>query len=368
MKRSGAICLSVLILFSAYEGTAQINITHYKGKGSYAPAPATISTQAALFYGYNATQVTALRQNMHEFMELIHKTPCINPPVGYEVKVFASVCANGSCSDRKAALSGFSGILIREWFTTKDKPRPEIMAEGPSIKVWFNDIDAMMKRGSYDADGFLEPEVEETIAGCPVYKGGYLVLTKSKKSLFSYVTREMVLKRQIKEEEAQVVSVKETNAKGSAYQYWLKNEPGMLKASREGLDYYAKKDPEGAKVKWEKIKADSEKRGRELKEKEAKELEDNRKFLQTIEDRLQKYKDELKAMSPAERNKTALDSKGRKIVVPNPGFWDPARKASDLQLVIIDLFHYKLRNSLSHDLIRELRKTIDIAALAASLK
>lgn len=261
MKRSGAICLSVLILFSAFEGAAQNTITLYKGKGSYAPAPVSISTQAAVFYGYNTTQVTALRQNMHSFMELMHKTPCINPPVGYEVKVFASVCENGSCSERNTALSGFSGMLIREWFTTKEKPTPEIMQEGPVIRVWFNDIRALLKRGGHDADGFVEPNVEDNIAGCPVLEGGFLLLTKSKKPLFSYVTRETVLKRQIKEAEAQVVGVKETNAKGTAYQYWLKNEPGMLKAMKEGLDYYAKKDPEGAKVKWEKTKADSERGG-----------------------------------------------------------------------------------------------------------
>lgn len=367
MKRSGTVCLSVLLLCCAYEGAGQNTMVLYKGKGSYTPAPVSGSTQAALFYGFNTTQVTALRQNMHSFMELIHKTPCINPPVGYEVKVFASVCDDGSCNERKV-LTGFSGILIREWFTTKDKPTPEIAAEGPSIKLWFNDINALLKRGSYDADGFIEPKVEDEIAGCSVFEGGYLVLTKNKKPLFSNVTREAVLKRQIKEEEAQVVSVKASNAKGSAYQYWLKNEPGILKAIREGLDYYAQGDPAGAKVKWEKAKADSEKRGQELKANEAKELEDNRKYLKSFEDRLQKFKNELQAMSPAERNTPASDTKGRKIVVPNPDFWDPARKASDLQLVVIDLFHYKLKNWLAHDLIREIRKTLDVAALAAFMK
>lgn len=300
-------------------------------------------------------------------MELIHKTPCINPPKGYEVGVYATVCEDGSCSDRNV-MTGHTGLLIREWTTTKDNPEPQRAAEGPSIKFWFNDIRTWLRRGSYDVDGFQEPGVEDEIAGCPVLEGGYVVLTKSKKPLFRYVTKEMVLKRQMKETEEHVIKVKASNAKGSSYQYWLKNEPGMLKASKEGIDHYAKKDPEGAKLRWEKVKANSEKRGQELKAKEAAELEENRKYLKSYEDRLLNYQNELKAMSTAEKNAPALNSKGRKFVVPNPDFWDPARKPSDLQLVVIDLFHYRLDNRLAHDLIREIQKKLNIAELVAFIK
>lgn len=346
---------------------AQVKRTLYTQKGSYLPMAKNLQSPPALNNGFSASQVRVLNENMAAFMELMHKTPCINPPRGFEVGTYAGICGDGACHESKV-MAGTASYIIREWTTRENNPVPERAAEGPGINVLFNDIRSMLKKGVYDKTGYAEPAVIRTIAGCPVLEGGFVVITKNKKPLFKYVSNETVLLGFIKEEEQAIKTAKETFAKGSAYQQWLRDKPGILKSVKEGLDILAKTNPADAKAKWEKIQADYAKMEEEMKQREAVELAENKRYLSAFELRLQDYKKKLAAMLPEERKAPAFHTNGKKLVIPNPDFFDPARKATDLQLVIIDLFRYELDERLPHQLIREIRETLDIAALAAYIK
>jgi hypothetical protein len=157
-------------------------------------------------------------------------------------------------------------------------------------------------------------------------------------------------------------------SKGSAYQQWLRDKPATMKAVKEGMDILAKTNPADAKAKWEKIQADYAKMEEEMKQREAGELAENKKFIAAFETRLLDYKKKLANMPPEERKAPARHANGKKLVEPNPDFFDITRKSTDLQLVIIDLFRYDLDERLPHQLIREIRETLDIAALAAYIK
>lgn len=368
MKRSGACLLSALLLLNVAEAWAQEKYILYTGKGVYIPGPAQLPAYYASNHGFTAAQVNTMRLNMHNFTELIHKTPCLNPPRGYEVGVYVSVCGNGTCYHQKP-MAGEAGLIIREYYTTRSRPEPQRVAEGPSIKVWFNDLRHGLDRHNRDKLGYQEPEVIDHIAGCPVLKGGYVVVTKNKKPLYRYVTKEEVLKIHIKDAEDDVKRMTEIHSKGSAYQQWLKDKDATLKAIKEGLDVLAKTDPAGAKAKWEKTKADFEKMGQDLKSQEAGQMQENKKAVGSFEKRLQDFRDKLAAMSPEERKQPYLNGNNNKVVQPNPEFWDPARKPTDIQLVIVDLFFYhEKEEGLAHDLIREIRRTLNVAELAASVK
>lgn len=346
---------------------AQIIRTLYKEKGEYLPMPRNLRSVPALNAGFSAAQLKTMNDNMAAFMELMHKTPCLNPPRGFEVGTYAGICSDGSCHKSKV-MAGTAGYIIREWTTTKDNPVPERAVEGPSINVYFNDITSVLMRGVFDRTGFAEPEIRKTIAGCPVLEGGFVVITKSKKPLFKYVSNETVLLAYIKDEETAIDNAVKTFTKGSAYQQWLRDKPATLKAVKEGLDILAQTNPADAKAKWEKIQADYAKMEEEMKQREAGELAENKKFVASLEARLQNYKKKLADMLPEERKAPARHSNGKKLVQANPDFFDTTRKATDLQLVIIDLFRYELDERLPHQLIREIRETLDIAALAAYIK
>lgn len=368
MKRSVSCLLSAVLLLLTADATAQEKLIHYKEKGVYHAGPAQIPHYYASNHGFTAAQVNTMRLNMHQFMELIHKTPCLNPPKGYEVGVWASVCGDGSCYNQKP-MAAFTGLRIREYYTTKSNPAPRRADEGPGIHVWVNDLRHGLNRHNHDKLGYQEPEVIDHVAGCPVLQGGYLIITKNKKPLYRYVTKEEVLKVHIKDAEDDLKRMTEVHSKGSAYQQWLKDKDATLKAIKEGLDVLARTDPAGAKAKWEKTKADFEKMGQDMKNQEAGQLQENKKALGSFERRLQDFKDKLAAMSPEEKKQPYLNGNNRKVVQPNPEFWDPARKPTDIQLVVIDLHYYhEKEEGLAHDMIRELRKTLNIAELAAAIK
>lgn len=363
------------MLFLAAGGAmAQSKRLLYTAKGEYLPGPAKLHPTAAKYNGFTDVQMNAMRLNMHNFMELIHKTPCLNPPKGYEVKIYATVCTNGSCEVNKTTagkkmMTGECDLLMREYTYTSSNPVPQRAVEGPAIKVWFNDLTSWLNRGVYFEEGVQERQVVDEIAGCPVLEGGYVVITKIKRPMFIYITKEDALKADIKQAEDDIKKIRETQSQGSAYRQWLKRKEAALKDIKDGLDLYAQTNPEEAKMKWEKTKEDFAKQEQELKNGEAKELEEQRKYLDGFVQRLQGYKTELASMSAAAKKEPVLNGAEKRMVKANPAFWDEAKKATDLQLVVIDLFRYdKSEPGYAHDLIREIRRTLNIEELSAYMR
>ncbi|NML20823.1 hypothetical protein HHL16_08055 [Pseudoflavitalea sp. G-6-1-2] len=246
------LCIVSAQLLHAQEGTRL-----FTEKGAFLAAPAGHPLDAKRS-GYSDAQIQAFFSNMKRFMEKMHQSiPCINPPHGYNVNVWNAACSNGTCSDQKV-MAGVTGLLIRPFLVSDKDPAPKMQQEGASIKVYVNDMVTMLMLGSREGDWFYEPKIIETIDGCPVYEGGFLVLTKNKKPLFAQVPP-------------------------------------------------------------------------------------------------QKVEEKLPGMSGKLR-----------LVVPNPAFYDSTRK-TELQLVIIDLFRYKLKKEWGHELIAEIRKTFDVPALLKEL-
>lgn len=255
IRFSGNIILLLLVVnlqLQAQEGTRL-----FTEKGAFLPAPAG-RTLSAKREGYSEAQTQVFFSNMKRFMEQLHQSlPCINPPHGYNINVWNTACENGTCSDSKV-MAGGTGLLIRPFLVSDKDPAPKMQQEGASVKVYVNDMVTMLMLGSREGNWFYEPKIIQTIDGCPVYEGGFLVLTKIRRPLFVPVPAKQV------EEKL----------------------PGM--------------------------------------------------------------------------------SGKLKLIMPNPGFYD-STKRTDLQLVIIDLFRYKLTKEWGHELIAEIRKNIHVPALMKAL-
>ena len=135
---------------------AQVPRALYKQKGEYLPMAKNLPSYQALNNGFSAAQIRSLNDNMAAFMELMHKTPCINPPRGFEVGTYAGICGDGACHESKV-MAGSAGYIIREWTITENNPVPERAAEGPGINVLFNDIRSMLKQGVYVEPALRSP-------------------------------------------------------------------------------------------------------------------------------------------------------------------------------------------------------------------
>lgn len=243
------------LMFCAHANAQQERLI--TARGVWSPAPAKLlSLRGGISCGYRATEVQDTYNNMAAFMERLHELPCLHPPKGFHIGIWASICGNGCTGTR--SVPGNSGLLIRQYSVRGQDTVVRLAAEGPSVKVYFNDMEILLRQTSrYDNGSYEEPKIVQMIDGFPVYEGGLLVLTWNREPLF----REAPVR------------------------------------------------PEGVRA-------------------------------------------------------------GIKLVLPNQGFFRTSLPVSALQLVVIDLYRYQIREqgaSYPEELIRQIRKEINIPYLAAGL-
>ncbi len=129
--------------------------------------------------------------NMAKVIEQIHQTPVLNPPKGFSAGAYASLCEYG-CEVKKQ-ITGESGIIFLEFYRTGNNPQVKVEEEGPSLKLFFNNIDIIVSNNGLNKDDYFEePDVTDHIQGFPVY-GNLVAITKNKEPLFVPLTKERYL-------------------------------------------------------------------------------------------------------------------------------------------------------------------------------
>ena len=297
-------------------GSAQAAKTLYTAKGTFSPGSAKVSSFVALNLGYSPAQVQTFTKNVNAFMEVIHKTPCLHPPRGYDVDVYMANCADGSC-DGSRVMTGRTGFIIREWTITNESQVPKRADIGPSIEIFINDLQGVLKTQKQDVIGYREPRLLRMIDGFPLLEGGLLVITNIKRPLFRYVTEEEVLRWNIERMETALKNARESAAK-------------------------INKDPKSTSA----------------------EIEGYKKYVAGFVAEVKKYQDKLNALSVEERKANARSITGGNIALPNPDFFDTSRSKTDIQLAVIELYKLDLKQGvLSHQLIQQIRESIDLKSL-----
>jgi hypothetical protein len=292
------------------------------------------------WYGFAKPQQQKMYASMARIMELIHQTPCINPPKGFSAAIAATICENG-CTKGKNMI-GYSSIVFHALYTQNNSAAIERDAEGPSFRVHFNEITRVVSRLPAGADDYYEePYVIDSIQGFPVYAGGnFVVITKRKAPLFTPITRERLLQIEINEKEKNLKKMKET-----------------FKQSNAEWNAFIGKMP--AKDSLQK---------KEL----LKNMADQKPYVEKFEKELAVHKAKLAALSAAERKQPALNFyQEKRLVVPNPDFFNPALPAHAIQLVVIDFNDHTLGYPPGHvygDLFRQLKKTLDLKKILAVLE
>lgn len=290
-------------------------------------------------YGFTKVQQQQMYAGMAAVVELIHQTPCINPPAGFEAGVSATICENG-CT-RGKHMTGLSHILFRALFTTGNG-LVERDVEGPSIKVHFNDISRLLTRLPAGAEPYyVERDVIDSFQGFPVYAGGnFVAITKRKQPLFVPVTKEKVLQLEIERQEKELEKNKATFKKTNLeWEPLLRNMPAK--------DSVAKRDI-------------------------LNNMAAQKTFVEKFEKELLGLKQQLYSLSAAEKKAPALDYYGEKrLVIPNPDFFDPSLPAHAIQLVIIDFNESTLQqnvNSVYRQLFQKIKKSINLKKIWETLQ
>ncbi len=359
--------LSILIFNTSIVIAQPANIDLSK---SYWFPASKVSYSTAKYYGYGQPQAQQMYKNMAAVLEVLHQTPILNPPKGYEAGIWATVCEDG-CNE-KGLMSGQSGVIFRMFHTKESNPAYLRDVEGPSMKFFFNDIRRLLTRQPLVPGAFYEEvKPERELRGYPVYPGGLLVLTKKNKPLFKYVSREENLKAMIKEREKDLDEVRESFSKGTYYEQYMADREKNKQAMLEGLEYLAKIDPAKAASEKKKYLESLRKQDSTVTADKDKEIAERKKFLQTRENALKKLKDELNGLSETEKASAAVGSNGYKLVVPNPDYFDKTKSASSIQLIIIDLNErVQWKNSITTayaPLFKTVIETMDLSKMVSLL-
>jgi hypothetical protein len=300
----------------------------------------TVFYRTGEWYGFAKPQQQKMYANMARILELIHQTPCINPPKGFEAGISATICENG-CT-RGKIMSGYSGIVFRAFYTQNNSTTIERDAEGPSFRVYFNDITRLLSRLPAGSEPYYEErDIIDSIQGFPVYAGeNHVVITKRKARLFTPISREQLLQIEINEKEKNLKKMKEAFKQSNA-------EWNVLISKMPAKDSLQKKEL-------------------------LKNIADQKPYIEKFEKELAAHKTTLAALAATERKQPALNYyQEKRLVVPNPNFFNPALPAHAIQLVVIDFNNHTLGYPAGHvygDLFRQIKKTLDLKKILAVLE
>lgn len=338
MKKSIIICC-FLFLHNSFSSTAQTRKLALH-KWYWHPAnEKTVRYQKGEWNGFTKPQQQKMYDNMAKIIELIHQTPCINPPKGFEVGVWANICENGCIKGK--IMSGSSGILFRGFFTTNNDSAIERHAEGPSIRIHFNDITRLLSRLPAGAEAYYEePAVIGSLRGFPVYAvTNFVAITKRKEPLFTPVTKEELLKIEISDKEKNLEKIK----------------ADFKKTNNE----------------WEPLLLNMPAKDSALKKEILKNIADQKPLVEKFEKELAASKAKLANLSASERKEPALNYYGeKKLVLPNKNFFDPSLPAHAIQLVVID-FNESVLNEQPNaytDLFKQVKETVNMDKILSVLE
>jgi hypothetical protein len=330
-----------------------------------------ISFSRAAYFGFNQQQQLQMRANMASVVELIHQLPVLNPPRGYEVDVFATLCEH-HCDGGKM-ITGESTLIFLEYFRRGNSTVVERDAEGPSLNIHYNSIGRIVSRITVGKDEYFEePYLTRYEQGFPVY-GDKVVVTKRKGPLFIPLPKERYFQIEIAAAQKRADEITKHAKEPTPYQQWLKNKDENIAAAMRGFEWAAKEDPVKAKANKEKFLQGIRQQDSIYKASEVQYLRDRQQMVDKFDADVKKLKQQLAGLSVQEKVEPMMGPNSRQYMQINPNFFDTKLPSSALQLLVIDLFKYEpakehLFSAADKKLFTEIQATLDLAKLQAVLQ
>ncbi|MDF2191439.1 hypothetical protein [Paraflavitalea sp. CAU 1676] len=369
MRPSLAILLLVQLTIHT---VASAQYTNVPEKFSWNPAPMKgISFSRAAYFGFNQQQQLQMRANMASVVELIHQLPVLNPPRGYEVDIFATLCEH-NCDGGKV-ITAESSLIFQEYFRRGNSTVVERDAEGPSLNIHYNSIGRIVSRITVGKDEYFEePYLTRQEQGFPVY-GNLVVITKRKEPLFIPLPKERYFQIEIAAAQKRADEVKKSFREGSPYQQWLKSKDKNIEAAMKGFEWAAKEDPVKAKANKEKFLQGIRQQDSMYKACEIQSLRDQQQMVDKFDADVKKLQQELAGLSVQEKVEPMIGPNSRQYMQINPGFFDPKLPPSALQILVIDLFKYEpakeyMFSVADKKLFADIQATLDLVKLQSLLQ
>lgn len=309
--------LSLAVLCLGFDGgSMQYLIDH--------PGTVTLAVEAsgAPGSGLKASETAAFISNLRHFRDLLIAQPVFHPILGVEAKG-SLMASSGGQVNKTEPIRGGGYVIYFPYFLAPKTQKPGLPDGSPwEFDIYFNNpLGGLRMNGGF----YYEPKPAGQIQGFPVYRNNvnsceYIVLSSTGKSPWVPLTREEYMKRCIGEIE-KIVAEETRNGPQIS-----KNELALL-------------SPED-RATIEKLAADNT-------------------ALKLAQQRLKRHQEVLAQMSPLERAAQAryghlgdedffgpelapVGQEGDAYVKANPGWFDPSRPRSDLQLVILNFSYLSM--------------------------
>lgn len=313
---------------------------------------------------FSKAEEAAWHRNLQTILDIIQSQPRLKDRVenvdvkGWLRSFRSAVCGEKYCPDLPVAGQGY--MYFHLFFPGKNgKPFPGIEPDGTS-SFYVNEVDAFLPPfGWLNQDKgeriFYEPQRSGELEGFPLYRidsKDVLVLTRRTASPWIPLTREAFLVSEIRAQEKDLEKNPLPPPPSDMYKKWLEEKPARERERKESYEALRQINPAMAAdllKSAETVEADMTAFYRKESEKGGQSI-----FPGGFSplDRLERHRQALKAMSPAERKMPARylenpddlqapylapagSSEGRLLVLRNPAYFDKKLERTAIQLFAV---------------------------------
>ena len=284
-------------------------------------------------------------------VDVFRALPALNPPRGAQVRSSLMVSPPSAVSLEPAQpLPAKVVVGLRAYVRSRSSGEVWQSRREAPIEVSVNSLPLGLPYAE-DSLGpmYLEPPVVGQLAGSPIYDGGTIVMTKITRPMFLPVTRERFLLSQIAAARQGLSDYEGERAHGTPEGSWTEEKEEAIRVFEKSLRGISKRDPTHADELRKDFLARLDVTESAKRQEGAYYKLDTQAGVESFSKRIKSLEAELAALSVDERQAPAylggpsdrpslLSDAGpeaRRLVVPNPEFFDRSAPRTSLQTLTI---------------------------------
>ncbi len=290
-------------------------------------------------------------QKLSGIVNVFRALPALNPPRGVQVRSSLTIPPHApAVAQSDHPLPARVVVGLRAYVRSRSSGEVWQSRREAPIEVSVNSLPLGLPYAE-DSSGhmYLEPPVVGQLAGSPIYDGGMVVMTKITRPMFLPVTRERFLLSQIAAARQGLSDYEGERAHGTPEGSWAEEKEEAIRVFEKSLRGLSKRDPAHA----DELRKDFLTRldvTETVKRQEGAYYKlDTQAGVESFSKRIKSLEAELAALSVEERHAPAylggpsdrpslLSDAGpeaRRLVVPNPDFFDRSAPRTSLQTLAI---------------------------------
>ncbi len=290
-------------------------------------------------------------RKLQSIVDVFRAHPSLNPPKGIHVRSSLMVAPPPLLApDLDQPLAAKVIVGLRAYVRNRTTGDVWQSRREAPVEVSVNTLPLGLPYAE-DREGpmYLEPTVVGELAGASVYEGGAVLVTRIVRPMFLPVTQERFLLSQIEAARQGLSDYQGARAHGTPEGTWAEEKDEAIRVFEKSLRSVAKRDPAHADELRKDFLARLDATTLVKQQEGASYHIDTQAGVESFTKRIQRLEQELAALSPEARQAPAYlggptdrasllsepGSESRRLVTPNPGYFDRGLGRTSLQTLFI---------------------------------